>query len=72
MNKFNYKKLKNRIRDYYDNQENFAKELKISSIALNYKLNGKSKLSCEDIYTMINLLDIKPEEINELFFTIKS
>ena len=72
MKEFDYKKLKNRIRNYYDNQERFAKELNISSTALNYKLNGKINFSYDDLYTMIKLLEVKPEEINELFFTLKS
>lgn len=72
MKEFDYKKLKNRIRNYFDNQENFAKKLNISSTALNYKLNGKIHFTYDDLYTMINLLEVKPEEINELFFTLKS
>jgi len=69
MSKFNYKKLKNRIRLYYDSQENFAKELNITPTALNYKLNNKICFSIDELYIMINKLEIKPEEINEIFFT---
>lgn len=71
MKEFDYKKLKNRIRDYFDSQERFAKELHISSTALNYKLNGKINFSYNDLFIMIDLLEVRPEEIKDLFFTLK-
>ena len=70
MKKYNYKKLKNRIRLYYDSQENFAKELNITPISLNYKLNNRIRFSYEELETIIKKLEIKPEEIQDIFFTV--
>lgn len=67
--KYNYKKLKNRIRLYYDSQESFAKELNITPTSLNYKLNNKISFSYRELDIMIKKLEVKPEEIEEVFFT---
>lgn len=69
--KFDYSKLKVRIRRYYGSQEEFSKSLNLSATSLNYKLNNKRCFTQEEIYTMIERLDIKKLEIKEYFFTLK-
>lgn len=66
-----YQRLKGRIKEYYGKQEDFAKELNISSTALGNKLNGKTRISLEDARTMVKKLNIKPEEIESIFFEEK-
>lgn len=65
---YNFQRLKGRIKEYYGNQDSFAEALKISTQALNNKLNNKAKFSYEEIDFMIKNLHIIPEEINDIFF----
>lgn len=41
---YNYDKLKGRIKEIFDTQENFANAINISSASVNYKLNNKKTL----------------------------
>ena len=66
--KYNFQRLKGRIKDFYPKQEDFAKELNISDTALNNKLNNRSKFSFDEIYKVIELLHIAPEDISTIFF----
>lgn len=68
---FDYKLLKVRIRRYYGSQEEFSKVLNISTNSLNMKLNNKRCFTQKEIYTMIEMLDIKKLEVIEYFFTLK-
>ena len=70
--KYDFWRLKYRIKEYYGNQDNFAKELNISRQSLNYKLANKVKFSYDELQKMLDLLHVKPEEIHDIFFSIKS
>ena len=63
-----YQRLKGRIKEFYGNQDDFAKELNISTTALANKLNGRTKISMEDARIMVKKLNIKPEELEAIFF----
>lgn len=67
-NKYNYDKLKGRIKEMYDTQEKFAAAISVSVTTLNYKLNNKKSWSQNDIYNSIIALKINKEEIQEYFF----
>ncbi len=66
---YNFQRLKGRIKEYYGNQDLFANELKISTTALNNKLNNKTKFSYDEVQIMIDKLHISPNDINSIFFT---
>lgn len=66
--KYNYDKLKGRIKEMFDTQEKFADAINISVTTLNYKLNNKKPWSQNDIFNSIVALKINKEEIQEYFF----
>ncbi len=68
---FNYDKLYGRIREKKYTQEQLAKELDINTSTLNVKLNNQSFFTQEEIKKIVELLDIKPNEICDYFFTLK-
>ena len=67
--KYNYNKLKGRIKEYYGTQEAFADSIKLSATSVNNKLNNKVPFTQEEIYKSIIKLKIQPIEIQEIFFT---
>lgn len=69
---YNFQRLKGRIKEYYGNQENFAKELGITGTALNYKLNGRTKFSYDELVILIDKLKIDSKDIKSIFFTKES
>lgn len=72
MKKYDYSKLKGRIKEYYGTQKNFADSLGISEASVNYKLNNKCKWDQDEIYLVINRLNITSlSEFIEIFFTEK-
>lgn len=66
---YNFQRLKGRIKEYYKSQEDFAKELKLTNTALNYKLNNRTRFSYDELNLIINLLKIRDDEILDIFFT---
>lgn len=69
---YNYDKLKGRVKEIFDTQENFANAINISTTSLNYKLNNKKKWTQNEIYNSILVLQIPNNEIINYFFTKKS
>ena len=71
--KYNYSKLKGRIKEYYETQENFASSLGLSTTAINNKLNEKrsENFTQDEIFYSIKNLNIKPEELIDIFFKEK-
>ncbi|MBQ7030795.1 MAG: DUF739 family protein [Bacilli bacterium] len=71
--KYDYNKLKGRIREYYGTQENFAASINISTTSLNNKLNDKKKnnFTQDEIFYSILRLNIQPYEVAEIFFKEK-
>lgn len=68
---YNYDKLKGRIKEIFDTQENFANAINISSASVNYKLNNKKNFTQNEIFNSIKVLKLKEENIQEYFFTRK-
>lgn len=69
---YDFQRLKGKIKEYYSNQDLFAKELGISGTALNNKLNNKTKFSFDEVLIITEKLKINPKEIYSIFFTRKS
>lgn len=66
---YNYKKLHERIIEKYGTQTAFSKALGVSKALMSMKLSCKVAISREDIVKWSQLLDIKPSEYAEYFFT---
>lgn len=69
--KFDYSKLKGRIREIFDTQSAFADAMGISAITLSAKLNNKGQWKSSEIDKACELLKIAKEEIPIYFFTPK-
>ena len=68
---FVYDKLRQRIKEKYRTQDNFAHLLGISRTSLNLKLNNVSEFSQHEIMLSMQLLDVSISEIDSYFFTLK-
>lgn len=69
--RFDYSKLKDKIKEYYDTQDNFAKALNIGRTALSQRLNNHLDFSQKEISRAYVLLNLSKEEIPEYFFKQK-
>lgn len=67
--KYNFQRLQGRIKEYYGTQNNFAKELGVTKQCLSRKLQNKSKFGYDEVTFMINKLHIRPNEVQDIFFT---
>ena len=65
---YNYKKLRGRIKEYYDTQEKFADELGIGRVSLSQRLNNKLEFRQDEIKLAAELLEIQVERIAYYFF----
>ena len=68
---FDYSKLKGKIKEKGLTQEELANKIEIDKSTLSLKINNQSVFTQEEIFKIINILGIAPEEIEEYFFTIK-
>lgn len=66
---YEYRKLRGRIVEKFQNQTNFAKVVGISKNAMSRKMSGKVRLSQEDMIQWAELLEIDKEAFGEYFFT---
>ena len=69
--RFNYSKLRGKIKECFDTQSRFAKKVGISERALSMKLNNLSCFTQEEMLKIIQHLNIQSEEISDYFFRIK-
>lgn len=67
---FDYSKLKGKIKEIYNTQNNFAEAIGIGKSLLSQKLNNHSEFSQAEMYKICEVLNIKLNKINEYFFTI--
>lgn len=65
---YQYNKLKGRIVEKYGTQNDFAKVVGISNVAMSKKLNGKIGLSQRDIIEWSDLLSIEKKDYADYFF----
>lgn len=71
MKKYDYSKLKGKIKENFLLQSEFAECLKISDTSLSNKLNNKTFFSQDEIQKSINIFKLNPVEVIEIFFTEK-
>ena len=69
--KFDYRKLRGKIREVYDTQDKFAEKLGIGRVSLSQRLNNILDFSQKDILSSCKLLGIPIEECYQYFFTIE-
>lgn len=69
--KFDFSKLNGRIIEKFGTRTAFADACNISYNSLSKKLNNHTEFNDKDRVKMLNLLDIKNEEIGSYFFTLK-
>lgn len=70
MIKYNFDKLKGRIKEFYNTQNDFAKNMEMAPNTLSSKLNNQSYFSSEEISKAVELLNINnPIEAWNIFFT---
>lgn len=68
--KFNFDKLKGKIKEVYNTQNDFALALGIAPNTLSMKLSNQFDFSSEEIIKAVELLKIdSPEEAWKIFFT---
>lgn len=67
---FDYKKLRGKIKEVYNTQDEFAKALGIGRVSLSQRLNNNLNFSQEEIRKTAELLGIKSEDIPIYFFTL--
>lgn len=67
--KFNFMKLRGRIRSEYKTQGDFAKAMGFSEATLSSRLNNSSEFTQGEIKKAANLLHLNNDEILSLFFT---
>ena len=68
---YSYQKLLGRIVEVYGTQSEFAKAMDVSERSISLKLNSKLNFKQSEITKACELLNIKPSEISEFFFTAK-
>lgn len=68
---FDYSKLRGRIKEKYETQAAFAKDLGISERTLSLKMRGKRAWTQGEIDRAIFLLELSEKDIPEYFFTKK-
>ena len=66
----NTKKLRALILERGFIQEQVAAHLGITTASLNYKINNKREFKASEIHALIELLEIKDEDVNGIFFAL--
>jgi hypothetical protein len=69
--RFNYAKLRGKIRECYHLQDNFAKAISISSASLSAKLNNHVEFTQDEIMACAKALNIQDERIHDYFFCVQ-
>lgn len=70
MIKYNFNKLKGKIKEVYNTQNDFATDMEMSPNTLSSKLNGQSYFSSEEISRAVELLKINnPVDAWNIFFS---
>ena len=70
--KFNYSKLRGKIKEVYGTQDMFAEELGIGRVSLSQRLNNLLEFTQQEIFKACKLLGIPLEEISIYFFCTDS
>lgn len=67
--KWNYAKLRGRIKEIFGTQEAFAKAIGISSVSLSQRLNNALEFTQEEIFNSCEALNIPLNDMMSYFFT---
>lgn len=68
---FDYSKLRGKIREVFNTQEQYANFMGLSETSITNKLNNNSYFTQAEIIKSIELLKIDVNEIGAYFFTLK-
>lgn len=66
--KFNNSKLRGKIRENFGSEYAFGEALGMALSTLSGKLNNKSEFTRSEILSIVKLLNLKKEEIYDVFF----
>lgn len=67
--KFNYNRLRGRIKEIYHTQEKFADALGVGRVSLSQRLSNKLEFTQDEILRACQLLNIDWDEMEEFFFS---
>ncbi len=68
--KFNNSKLRGKIRENFGSEYAFGEALGMALSTLSSKLNNKSEFTRSEILSIVKLLNLKKEEIYDVFFLL--
>lgn len=71
MDRFDYGKLRERIRDKQATQTDLANALNLSTKTISLKMSGKISWKQEEIFKLLQFLNIPNEQVSDYFFTLK-
>lgn len=66
--KFNNSKLRGKIRENFGSKYAFGEALGMALSTLSGKLNNKSEFTRSEILSIVKLLNLKKEEVYDVFF----
>lgn len=66
---YDYRKLRGRIKEVCETQNNFAEKMGVGRVALSQKLNNQSEFTQYEIYRACEVLSLEKEEIPVYFFS---
>lgn len=70
--RYDYSKLKGKIKELFDTQENFALALGIGRVSLSQRLNGKLQFSQKEMDRAVEILKLKKSDIPSYFFDVNT
>lgn len=65
---FDYSKLKGKIKEKFNTQDNFASALGIGRVSLSQRLNNRLEFDAKEILKAVKLLDLTEADIPKYFF----
>jgi len=65
---YDYAKLRGRIKECYNTQQNFSNIIGIGRVPLSMRLNGRLQFTQTEIEKIITALDLELSDIPEYFF----
>lgn len=69
--KWNYQKLRGKIKEVCRTQDVFSEKLGIGRVSLSQRLNNQLEFTQEEMYKACNILSIPMEDISDYFFTLE-
>lgn len=69
--RFDYSKLRGRIREKFEVEYIFADKIGMSTTTLSSRFNNHTYFTGEEIYEACNVLEISPIELGDYFFKLQ-